>query len=147
MHRCIVDFSVLFRLSLIAFVSFSVTEAQESDSLNYPVPSKAGMYALLFPGAGQMYNEKYLKAGLLVTLEALALWRYSENSDLYETYDESTHSLGKGRYLEKRNKYVWWAAFLYIYGFLDAVVDAHLHPFDQVMEEDLESERNANTEE
>lgn len=98
------------------------------------------MYALLFPGAGQIYNGKYLKAACIVTLEALSLWRYSENSDTYANYDETIHPLGKHRYLEKRNKYVWWAAFLYLYGFLDAVVDAHLYPFDQVMEEDLESD-------
>jgi len=28
--------------------------------------------------------------------------------------------------------------FIYIYGLLDAVVDAHLEPFETVMEEDLE---------
>ena len=147
MHCRAVNFGVLFRWFITALFCFSLTNAQENDSLNYPVPSKAGMYALLFPGAGQVYNGKFLKAGLLVTLEVLALWRYSENSQLYETYDESTHSLGKGRYLEKRNKYVWWAAFIYIYGFLDAVGDAHLHPFDQVMEEDLEAEKNSNDKE
>jgi hypothetical protein len=127
----------LVRLSfLIVFATLSF--AQQPDSLIYPSPKKAGMYALLFPGAGQLYNGRYLKAAFILSLEGISIWRYSENANSYANFDESIHTLGKHRYLEKRNKYIWWAAFLYLYGFLDAVVDAHLYPFDQVMEEDLE---------
>ena len=35
-------------------------------------------------------------------------------------------------------KYGWWVGFVYIYGLLDAIVEAHLHPFRDVMNEDIE---------
>ena len=44
----------------------------------------------------------------------------------------------KARYLKLRNKYGWWVGFVYIYGLLDAIVEAHLYPFNKVMNEDLE---------
>ena len=46
-------------------------------------------------------------------------------------------------YLEKRNKYVWWIGFIYIYGLIDAIVDAHLHPFEDVMAEELGNNQNS----
>ena len=53
--------------------------------------------------------------------------------------------LPKNRYLEKRNKYAWWVIFIYFYSMIDAMVDAHLSPFDQVMNtaiEDTKGESN-----
>ena len=44
----------------------------------------------------------------------------------------------KTRYLQKRNKYAWWVIFLYFYGMIDALVDAHLSPFNEVMDEPIE---------
>lgn len=120
----------------------SLSFAQETDSVAYPSPKSAGFWALTFPGAGQVYNGKVFKAALILSLEALTIWRWVENGNQYNTYkqdDDTNFPLGKHRYLEKRNKYAWWAGFIYLYGFLDAVVDAHLHPFDQVMSEELES--------
>jgi len=95
------------------------------------------MYALLFPGGGQVYNGRYAKAVMIVGLEVLAYWRFSVNSDSYRNYDDG-FALPRHRYLEKRNKYAWWVGFIYIYGLLDAVVDAHLQSFDAIMSEDLE---------
>jgi len=111
--------------------------AQESDSLHFRSPKKAAYYALAFPGGGQFYNRQILKGVVLIGLESFAAWRWSVNSDHYRNYT-STMDLPKRRYLEKRNKYAWWMGFIYIYGLLDAVVDAHLEPFETVMEEDLE---------
>ena len=39
----------------------------------------------------------------------------------------------------ERNKYAWWMFFIYVYGMLDAVVDAHLNTFNAVMTEEIES--------
>jgi hypothetical protein len=51
--------------------------------------------------------------------------------------------LSKHRYLEKRNKFAWWVVFIYVYGMIDAVVDAHLNSFNSVMAENIElSETN-----
>ena len=62
----------------------------------------------------------------------------------YNNYENNTYPLRKHRYLEKRNKYAWWIGFIYVYGMIDAVVDAHLHKFDHLMESPLESEKKGN---
>ena len=73
-------------------------------------------------------------------MEVYSILNWYTNSVLYNNYDEQNNSkypLPKYRYLEKRNKYVWWIGFVYIYGLIDAIVDAHLQPFDNIMEEDI----------
>lgn len=111
--------------------------AETPDSTAVASPKKAAMYGFMIPGGGQFYNRKYLKAGVILSCEILAAWRYSENRNAYNNYDPSD-SESQHRYLEKRNKYAWWIAFIYLYGVIDAVVDAHLQPFDDIMNEDLE---------
>jgi hypothetical protein len=124
-------------LALVILVAGGCT-AQTADSLSArKSPRRAALYALAFPGGGQIYNGRYLKAGLILGLEGLAYWRFAVNRKLYRGYQED-YALPRHRYLEKRNKYAWWVAFIYVYGLLDAVVDAHLQTFNAVMSEDLE---------
>ena len=117
--------------------------AETADSSAVLSPKKAAQWAFLFPGAGQVYNGKYLKASLVLGAEVAAIWRFSENNRMVKTYS-TDYALPESRYLEKRNKYAWWIFFTYIYGVLDAVVDAHLAPFDEIMAEDLESSQIEN---
>jgi quinol-cytochrome oxidoreductase complex cytochrome b subunit len=63
------------------------------------------------------------------------------NRDIYKDYDNDTYPLSQHRYLQKRNKYAWWIGFIYVYGMIDAVVDAHLHNFDHLMASPLKSEK------
>ena len=132
-------FKSLFILSW--FLSLSFSQTQESDSLSFnKSPQKAALFALAFPGGGQLYNGKKIKAGLIISMELYSIINWYSSADLYKNYDEQNNSkypLPKYRYLEKRNKYVWWIGFIYIYGLIDAVVDAHLHPFDDIMSEDI----------
>ena len=51
---------------------------------------------------------------------------------------EGVSQSDKKNFLHQRNRYGWWVIIVYIYGLLDAVVEAHLHPFNEVMNEDLE---------
>jgi len=135
---------VLFFRSLFIFswfLSLLFCQTQEEDSLSFnKSPKKAALSALAFPGGGQLYNGKKLKAGLIISMELYSIINLYSSADLYKNYDEqndSKYPLPKYRYLEKRNKYVWWIGFIYIYGLIDAVVDAHLHPFDDIMSEDI----------
>ena len=66
----------------------------------------------------------------VVVVNSIASKKYSDYS--------GDDTLEKARYLKLRNKYGWWVGFVYIYGLLDAIVEAHLHPFNKVMSEDLE---------
>ena len=135
---------VLFFRSLFIiswFLSLLYCQNQENDSLSLnKSPKKAALSALIFPGGGQLYNGKKIKAGLIISMELYSIINWYSSADLYKNYDEqndSKYPLPKYRYLEKRNKYVWWIGFIYIYGLIDAVVDAHLHPFDDIMSEDI----------
>ncbi len=134
------EIDAVFRKCLLIPIFFGVLLGQDLDSLNAHTPKKAALYALLFPGAGQLYNGRPLKTGLMLGMVGLAAWRWSANGENYQNYTEDL-ALPKRRYLEKRNKYAWWMGFIYIYGLLDAVVDAHLTNFNEVMEEDLEEIR------
>ena len=115
-------------LSFIIIISFSF--GQEIDSTKLKTPKKAALWSIL-PGGGQVYNGKYLKAGIIITLESLAIWQSIENGHNYK--GDNSNDL----YLINRNKYAWWAFFVHVYGMLDATVDRHLEPFNQIMEGDI----------
>jgi hypothetical protein len=122
---------------LISFLTAFPLIAQESDSTLQKSPSKAASRALLFPGGGQFYNDQKIKGILLLGAALGAGFLYIESSSKYKNY-EGIDMSEKAKYLKLRNKYGWWVGFVYIYGLLDAIVEAHLHPFRDVMSEDIE---------
>ena len=60
----------------------------------------------------------------------------------YNNYENNQYPLRKHRYLEKRNKYAWWLAIIYIYGMIDSIVDANLSDFNQLMDEKISNPTN-----
>ena len=110
---------------------------QESDSTLQKSPSKAVSKALLFAGRGQFYNDQKIKGIVLLSAAISAGFLYLDNANKYNSYNGIDMS-EKANYLKLRNKYGWWVGFVYIYGLLDAIVEAHLHPFRDVMNEDIE---------
>jgi hypothetical protein len=102
---------------------------------------KVAFYYSLIPGLGQIYNGKWIKSAMIVGLEIAAYVVWTENRDIYNDFEYKDYPLRKRRYLEKRNKYAWWIGFIYVYGMIDAVVDAHLYQFENLMESQLESEK------
>ena len=131
-------FSLLLSYNLSAQIN-------EIDSTLIKNPRQAFLFSLV-PGGGQFYNQKYIKGSLVMGLETLALYSWLENSKIYKNYDSEEYSLRKNRYLEKRNKYAWWVIFLYFYSMIDAMVDAHLSPFDDIMSTSIEDERGEENE-
>lgn len=125
-------FSLLLSYNLSAQIN-------EVDSTLIKNPRQAFLFSLV-PGGGQFYNQKYIKGSLVMALETLALYSWLENSKIYKNYDSEEYSLRQNRYLEKRNKYAWWVIFLYFYSMIDAMVDAHLSPFDDIMSTSIEDE-------
>ena len=123
---------------------FIAAQVTKTDSTLIKNP-KTAFYLSAIPGAGQLYNGKLLKGSLVLALEAAAMYSWFENAEIYRDYDSVDKPLPKNRYLEKRNKYAWWVIFIYFYSMIDAMVDAHLSPFDQVMNtriEDTKGESN-----
>ena len=135
-----------FFLVLVGLTSLHLLFAQAPDSLAKKSPKKAALWALVFPGAGQLYNGKIGKAIFILGMEYLALSAWRSNAWKVSHYDENNNQdfpLSAHRYLEKRNKYAWWSGVIYIYGLLDAVVDAHLQSFEAVMSEELAPPKQA----
>ena len=131
-------FSLLLSYNLSAQIN-------EVDSTLIKNPRQAFLFSLV-PGGGQFYNQKYIKGSLVMGLETLALYSWLENSKIYKNYDSEEYSLRQNRYLEKRNKYAWWVIFLYFYSMIDAMVDAHLSPFDDIMSTSIEDKRGEKNE-
>ena len=129
--KCLI-FSLLLSYNLSAQIN-------EVDSTLIKNPRQAFLFSLV-PGGGQFYNQKYIKGSLVMGLETLALYSWLENSKIYKNYDSEEYSLRQNRYLEKRNKYAWWVIFLYFYSMIDAMVDAHLSPYDDIMSTSIEDE-------
>ena len=78
----------------------------------------------------------------MIGLEASAYASWQENLKKYRNYDSNYYPLNRNRYLEKRNKFAWWMGIIYLYAMIDAIVDAHLHSFDDLMESPLDQENS-----
>ena len=109
-------------------VDFRTEEEQLKD------PKIALNRSLIMPGAGQLYNDQKIKGYTLMVGEILALWSFNENRKKYNNYDDS-YANSREHYLRERNRFAWIAIGLYFYGVLDAVVEAHLDNFDEIVEE------------
>jgi hypothetical protein len=103
--------------------------------------TKVAFYYSLIPGLGQIYNGKWIKSAMFIGLEIASIDAWSKNKSIYNKFENGDYPLRKNRYLEKRNKYAWWIGFIYVYAMIDAIVDAHLYPFDSIMESPIESEK------
>jgi hypothetical protein len=123
---------------MVYFLTIIPLLGQKSDSTLQKLPSKAVSKALLFPGGGQFYNDQKIKGIFLLGASIGAGFLYFDHANKYKNYDGIDMS-EKAKYLKLRNKYGWWVGFVYIYGLLDAIVEAHLHPFRDVMAEDIEN--------
>ena len=129
-----------YRLILFVFL-IGLSYGQDLKKERIKDPKKA-FYFSLIPGMGQVYNGKLFKSAIVIGLEIAAYNACLNNLDIYNNYEKGNYPLRKHRYLEKRNKYTWWVGIIYVYAMIDAVVDAHLHTFDHLMDSSLEHENN-----
>ena len=130
---------MLRKLSFFSIVIFSLIlgQDQKADSLSQKSPKIAVLRSFMFPGGGQFYNGQPIKGSILSSAGITSAYLYLDFSNKYSGSDNLDSSIKK-EYLHKRNRYGWWVIIVYIYGLLDAVVEAHLHPFNKVMNENLE---------
>ena len=126
---------------VVTFLLISTVLASQ-DSLDVEIKdSKKAFIFSLIPGMGQAYNGKWVKSALAIGLEASAFISWQDNLKKHQNYNNDS-PLNRHRYLEKRNKFAWWMGIIYIYAMIDAIVDAHLHSFDDLMESPLEKENS-----
>lgn len=140
-------------LFLLLFPVLSLAQ-HYSDSTLVPLKKKSPMGALLrsiaFPGWGQFYNEKYLKAALVFGVETAYIvlaadeWR---KTDFHRKNYQKAPPGSPEQYWEfdqyrfhedRRNLYLWVVSGIIFLSMFDAYVDAHLYTFDKDKMKDLE---------
>ena len=123
---------ILFILLSLSFsqekIDFRTAEEQAKN------PDIALKKSLIFPGAGQLYNDQKIKGYTLIAAELFSLYSFNENRKKYKDYNES-YNKSQDYYLRERNRFAWIAIGLYFYGILDSVVEAHLDNFDKIVRE------------
>mgnify|MGYP006966889463 CR=1 FL=1 len=107
--------------------SFLISQSTHIDSTKIKNPSIAWKLSLI-PGLGQIYNEEYVKSSLFIIAETYAFLKRNKFS--------------KSGKIGKRNTFTWWLFGLYVWGMLDAYVDAHLSTFPTEKINELENEED-----
>lgn len=146
---------IVICLFFLVFPGLSPAQ-QDPDSTSVPLKKKSPMGALIrsvaFPGWGQLYNEKYIKAALVFGVEAtyIALaadeWRKRDfHKGNYQkappNSPEQYWEFDQYRFHEdRRNLYLWVVSGIIFLSMFDAYVDAHLYTFDKDKMKDLEVE-------
>jgi hypothetical protein len=102
-------------------------------------PRIAMLCALLFPGLGQLYNERTVKTALALGIETVYLSQILQNyrnsrrrekqrdGSTYGTSEWREHDWWVGEYKERTIDWIWWSAGTLVVLILDAYVDAHMH--------------------
>jgi hypothetical protein len=114
-------------------------------------PKKAAIYSAVLPGAGQVYNKKYWKVGVIAAGAGGLVYATRFNQNNYNTYkselikrqqnqggyDSALDKYTDANLLELQNYYrrfrdlsLIGIVFLYVLNIVDATVDAHLMNFD-----------------
>lgn len=106
-------------------------------------------------GLGQLYNGSVSKAGMIMMVQAslgvkavnehrlmnkaqyhiekaLAIKDTADGTPVADEFKQDWESR-RGTAFRNRNQYLWYSLFFYVYGILDAVVDAHLHDYQRKM--------------
>lgn len=127
-----------------------------SDTVFHISPKAALIRSAFVPGWGQVYNKKPLKGLVFFSAEVYFVYNFVYFNRLYGYVKDTKETVGLDAWLllseaekktkifettgynlgmntwrprEKRNKNGWWCLGTYIFGMLDAVVDAHLINF------------------
>jgi hypothetical protein len=117
-----------------------------ADTLHLPAPpykstGTAMLFSAILPGAGQVYNESYWKAPLVLGLSVYFIsefMRYNRYADDYrQLYLASLSTVAIPAYQTKREDYknlrdanAWYFVIVYVLNIVDAYVDASLYGFD-----------------
>jgi len=103
-------------------------------------PYLSGLLSLAVPGAGQFYNETYIKSAVIFATEStlIGLAFYHDNRMTYylektETYDENfdKNVSQYNKYFNRRQSDFWWLGTVVFVSVVDAFVEANLYNFDQ----------------
>jgi len=104
-------------------------------------PTHAMLYSAFIPGGGQIYNKAYVKAGVVIGVQAYLLGSVLYKDAKVQDYKEKLQNESdaylvqyyrdrRDEYRERRTSDIWWMGITAALSVLDAYVDAHLSDFD-----------------
>jgi hypothetical protein len=139
-------------LILTSSVSLSAQDSVIIEKRKKHSPTGALLRSLAVPGWGQLYNDRYIKAGIIAGLETFLIYQtayYWERTSTYEDlYTSDTNDISRNnkflqydRYRDLRNQHIWLLGITVFYSIFDAYVDAHLKNFDVDITPDFDDER------
>jgi hypothetical protein len=149
------NMAIIFLLTGIIMASSVSLFAQDSlviEKRKSHSPTGALLRSLVIPGWGQLYNDKYIKAGLIAGLESFLIYQtayYWDKASTYEDlYTSDTNSVTRfdkflqyDRYRDLRNQHIWFLGITVVFSIFDAYVDAHLKNFDVDITPDFDENR------
>jgi hypothetical protein len=105
-------------------------------------PARAMLYSAFIPGGGQIYNGKYLKAGVVVGIQAYfvgaSVYHDSKEDDYAKKAvsaalpsDRLFYEKKRDEYRDKQRSDYWWIGITAILSIADAFVDAHLYDYQE----------------
>ena len=101
-------------------------------------PTGALLRSAALPGWGQVYNDRPVKGLILGALEiGLAVWLVMEHiatEDARTDFQQSGDPADEQSYLthgQRRLDLIWYTSGAWLYGMIDAYVDAHLYAFEE----------------
>ena len=133
------------------FMDSSISKKVLKDKRSWSNPKKATIFALALPGSGQIYNEKYLKAGIVYggfvglaymydfnrdslskyqTIYAAKIDGDTNTIDLYPNRSEAAVKSDRDFHRKYRDLSLIGFVVLYALQAIDANVDAHLKEFN-----------------
>ncbi len=95
-----------------------------------PSPTGAALRSLVFPGWGQAYVQKPVKAVIYGGIEYSLLYGIVRQHKLFQYYDRIDDESRTDFYRNNRNQLIWYLTGALIVAVMDAYVDAHLFDFD-----------------
>lgn len=101
-----------------------------------PDPTGAALRSAALPGWGQFYNRKPLKGVIMFLAESgLLAWLLVEHfeaeeaRDMYYQTGDPFYEREYDRHSQRRLDLIWYTSGAWLYGIMDAYVDAHLYSF------------------
>ncbi|MCL2063690.1 MAG: DUF5683 domain-containing protein [Candidatus Cloacimonetes bacterium] len=104
-------------------------------------PVKAGLLSAFIPGAGQIYNEKYIKASGVILVQSylvgMSFYCHDKMLEYRRKRNETDEINAKAfyqnmyeDYFERRQSYIYWVGASIFISSMEAFVDAHLINFN-----------------
>jgi len=132
--------TVLYLPRNVEGTAIGVTDPADHEKKLIQNPTLALFKSMLVPGLGQIGNRQYVKAGVIIGLEAWLISSAVKNgndaSDFRKQFNAATDLDERNslydQYLDskdERNKFTWFAAIVTFVSMFDAFSDAHLSGF------------------